>query len=73
MSLQEALAQHRVGDRNGAERLYRRALVSKPNDPEALHGFGWLNVVELRQIEDEDIVLGFREYVGEARAPSDLF
>ncbi len=42
MSLQEALTQHRAGDRNAAERLYRRALVAKPNDPEALHGFGVL-------------------------------
>lgn len=42
MSLQDALAQHRAGDRNAAERLYRRALVTKPNDPEALNGFGVL-------------------------------
>ena len=42
MSVAEALAQHRAGDRIGAERLYRRALVIQPNDPEALHGFGVL-------------------------------
>ena len=42
MSVAEALAQHRAGDRVGAERLYRRALVTQPNDPEALHGFGVL-------------------------------
>jgi protein O-GlcNAc transferase len=42
MSLAEALAQHRAGDRVGAERLYRRALVVQPNDAEALHGFGVL-------------------------------
>jgi protein O-GlcNAc transferase len=42
MSLAEAIAQHRAGDRAAAERLYRRALVGRPNDPEALHGFGVL-------------------------------
>jgi len=42
MSLAEALAQHRAGDRGTAERLYRRALIAQPNDPETLHGFGVL-------------------------------
>lgn len=42
MSLDEALARHRGGDRAAAERLYRRALAGHPNDAEALHGFGVL-------------------------------
>jgi protein O-GlcNAc transferase len=41
-SLAEAMALHRAGDRAAAERLYRRALVGRPNDPETLHGFGVL-------------------------------
>ena len=42
MSLAEALAQHRAGDRAAAERLYRRALIAQPKDPETLHGYGVL-------------------------------
>ena len=42
VNLAEAMAQHRAGDRTAAERLYRRTLVGRPNDPEVLHGFGVL-------------------------------
>ena len=42
MSLAEATAQHRAGDRATAERLYRRALIAQPKDPATLHGFGVL-------------------------------
>lgn len=42
MSAAEALARHRAGDRAAAERLYRRALVTGPNDPEVIHGYGVL-------------------------------
>jgi protein O-GlcNAc transferase len=42
MSAAEALAQHRAGDRAAAEKLYRRALVTGPNDPEVIHGYGVL-------------------------------
>jgi protein O-GlcNAc transferase len=42
MSLEAAVAQHQAGDRIAAERLYRRALAVRPNDPAVLHGFGVL-------------------------------
>ena len=49
-ALQQAVAAHREGKLNEAEKIYRAILQSQPNHPDANHNLG-LIAVSLNQIE----------------------